>query len=62
MTGCKPITTPIEKNAKLRPNVGEVLEDATLYRKVTGSLIYATLTGPNMCHDVGILSRFMKVP
>ena len=52
MTGCKPIDTPIEQNAKLRSDVGEVLEDATLYRKVVGSLIYATLTRPNMCHEV----------
>ena len=28
MTGCKPIATPIEQNAKLRSDVGEVLEDA----------------------------------
>ena len=62
MTGCKPISTPIEQNTKLRPDVGEVLEDATLYRKVVGSLIYATLTRPNMCHDVGVLSQFMQVP
>ena len=62
MTGCKPIATPIEQNAKLRSDFGEVLEDATLYRKVVGSLIYATLTRPNMCHDVGVLSQFMQVP
>ena len=62
MTGCKPIAAPIEKNAKLRPNVGEVLEDATLYRKLVGSLIHATLTRPDMCHDVGVLSQFMQVP
>ena len=63
MTGCKPIATPIEQNAKLSSDVGEVLEDATLNRKVVGSLIYATLTRPNMCHDVGVLSLFMmQVP
>ena len=61
MKGCKPIATPIEKIRKLRLGVGEVLEDATLYRKVVGSLIYATLTRPNMCHDVGVLSHFMQV-
>ena len=62
MTGCKPIATPIEQNAKLRSDVGEVLEDATLYRKVVGSLIYATLMRPDICHDVGVLSQFMEVP
>ena len=34
MTGCEPIAMPIEQNAKFRHDVGEVLEDATLYRKV----------------------------
>ena len=61
MTGYKPIAMPIEQNAKLRLDVGEVLEYATLYRKLVGSLIYATLTRPDMCHDVGVLSQFMQV-
>ena len=39
MIGCKTIANPIDKNSKLRPYVGEVLEDVTFYRKVVGSLI-----------------------
>ena len=62
MTACKPIATPIEQNAKLRADLGDELEDPTMYRKMVGSLIYATLTRPNMCHDVGVLSQFMQVP
>ena len=33
-----------------------------MYRKIVGSLIYATLTRPDMSHDVGVLSQFMQVP
>ena len=62
MTGCKPIATPIEQNAKLRADSGEPLENPTLYRQIVGSLIYATLTRPDMSHDVGVLSQFMQVP
>ena len=62
MTARKPVATPMEQNAKLRANIGEVLEDPTMYRKIVGSLIYATLTRPNMLHDVGVLSQFMQVP
>ena len=62
MTACKPIATPIEQNAKLRADLGDELEDPTMYRKMVGSLIYATLTRPDMCHDVGVLSQFMQVP
>ena len=32
MTGCKPIATPIEQNAKLRADSGEPLENPTLYK------------------------------
>ena len=33
-----------------------------MYRKIVGSLIYATLTQPDMSHDAGVLSQFMQVP
>ena len=59
MTTCKLLATPMEKNVKLRPDVGDVLEDPTMYIKIVGSLIYATLTQPNMSHDVGVLHQFM---
>ena len=44
---------------KLRDDLGDVLEDPTMYRKMVGSLIYVTLTRPDRCHDVGVLSQFM---
>ena len=31
MMACKPIATPMEQNAKLRANIGEILEEPTLY-------------------------------
>ena len=31
MTACKPVATPIEQNAKLRADLGEVFEDPTIY-------------------------------
>ena len=62
MMACKPIVTPMDQNAKLRADVGEVLEDPTMYGKIVGSLIYATLARPDMSHDVGVLSQFMQVP
>ena len=59
MTPCKLVATPMEQNVKLRLDVGDVLEDPTMYRKIVGSLIYATLTRPDMSHDAGVLSQFM---
>ena len=59
MTVCKPVTTLMEQNVKLRADVGDVLEDPTMYTKIVGSLIYETLTWPHMSHDVVVLSQFM---
>ena len=50
---------PMEQNTKLKDDVGEALEDPTMYNNIVGSLIYATLTRPNMSHDVGVLSQSM---
>ena len=33
-----------------------------MYRKVAGSLMYATLMRPDMSHDIGVLNQFMQVP
>ena len=44
MMACKPIATPMEQNTKLRADVGGVLEEPAMYRKIVGSLIYAILT------------------
>ena len=62
MTTCKLVATPMEQNVKLRADLGDVLEDPTMYRKIFGSLIYATLTCLDMSHDVGVLSQSMQLP
>jgi hypothetical protein len=60
MVGCKPIL--LNQNGKLSADVGEVLEDATKYRKIVGSLFYMTITRPNLNYTVGLESQFMQVP
>ena len=42
MADCKPISMPLDVNAKLSTEVGDVVEDVTMYRKIVGSLIYLT--------------------
>ncbi len=32
MTGCKPISTPLEQNVKLSADEGDLMEDTTMYR------------------------------
>ncbi|CAA0812916.1 Uncharacterized mitochondrial protein AtMg00810 [Striga hermonthica] len=62
MIDCKPLPTPIEANAKICAQDGKDLEDATMYMQLVGSLIYLTLTRPDISYAVGIASRFMEKP
>jgi hypothetical protein len=57
---CKPISTPIEVNGKLCSAKDQDLEN--VYRQLVGSLIYLTLTRPDIAYAVGVMSRFMQNP
>jgi hypothetical protein len=59
MTGCKPISLPLEQNVKLSANEGDFVEDTTIYICIVGNLIYMTITRPNLSYAVGVVSQFM---
>jgi hypothetical protein len=56
------VYTPLELNHNLRFNVGVSLSDPTRYRQLVGSLIYLTITHPDIAHVVNTLSQFMSTP
>ncbi len=56
MTSCKPISIPLEQNVKLSVDEGDLVEDTTMYRHIVGSLIYMTITRPNLSYAVGVVS------
>ncbi len=62
MTGCKPISIPLEQNVKLSADEGKLVEDTTMYRRIVGSLIYMTITRPYLSYAVGVVSQFMQTP
>jgi hypothetical protein len=62
MTGCKPISIPLEQNVKLSVDEGDLVEDTTMYRRIVGSLIYMTITRPDLSYAVGVVSQFMQTP
>ena len=62
ITNNKTSSTPLEYNAKLTPLDGEPISDATCYRQLVGSLIYFTVTRPNISHAMGMISKFMDAP
>ncbi len=62
MTGCKPISIPLEQNVKLSADEGDLVEDTTMYRRIVRSLIYMTITRPDLSYVVGVVSQFMQTP
>ena len=62
ITDGKIVDTPIEYNYRLNSHDGEPLSDATLYRQLIGSLIYLTITCPDISYVVHIVSQFMAAP
>eukprot|EP00253_Pinus_taeda_P023770 PITA_23770 len=54
---CKPMQTPLEINSKKEDaTLGEEV-DATMYRKLVGSLMYLVSTQSDMCYGVNQLSQ-----
>uniref|UniRef100_A0A2N9G329 Uncharacterized protein n=1 Tax=Fagus sylvatica TaxID=28930 RepID=A0A2N9G329_FAGSY len=62
LTDSKTVSTPLELNVKLNTTDGEPLSDATLYRQLVGSLIYLTVTRPDLAYVVHLVSQFMSAP
>jgi len=47
---------------KLSANEGDLMEDTTMYIRIVGSLIYKTITRPNLSYAVGVVNQFMQTP
>jgi hypothetical protein len=60
MTGCKPISIPLEQNVKLSADEGNLVEDTTMYKRIVGSLIYMTIIRPDLSYSAGVVSQFMQ--
>jgi hypothetical protein len=62
MVDCAPISTPMTTNFKLSKEDESPLVDSTLYRSMSGSLLYLTSSRPNIMHLVGMVTRFQSTP
>ena len=56
------VATPMEPQLKLQKIEGEPLNDVTKYRQLVGSLLYLTITRPDIVYVVGVMSQFMESP
>jgi hypothetical protein len=50
-----PLDTPMELNLKLRKEEGDLLSDPVSYRTLVGSLVYLTITRPNVSYNSWLL-------
>ena len=56
------MTTLMMKNLKLLSDTSSETMDATLYRRMIGSLMYLTNTRTDICFAVNTLSQYMVEP
>ncbi|WVZ75439.1 hypothetical protein U9M48_023490 [Paspalum notatum var. saurae] len=62
MDDCKPIETPMATNTKLDPNESGIKVDQTLYRSMTGSLLYLCASRPDIMFSVCLCAQFQADP
>ena len=62
LTNSKIIDTPVELNAHLTPTRGKPLFDPSLYKRMVGSLVYLTVTRPDISYAVHQVSQYLSVP
>ena len=62
LTDSKTVDTPVELNAHLTPTRGKPLSNPSLYRCLVDSLVYLTITRPNISYAVHQVSEYLSAP
>ena len=62
LTDSKTVDTPVELNAHLTPSGGKPLSNPSLYRRLVGSLVYLTVTRPDISYAVHQVSQYLSAP
>ena len=62
LTNSKTVDTPVELNAHLTPIGGKPLSNPSFYRRLVSSLVYLTVTHPDISYDVYQVSQYLSTP
>ena len=60
MLGCKHVSIPLEQYHQLANDKGSVLADPKKYRRLVGRLVYLSITRPELCYTIHLLSVYAK--
>ena len=58
----KTVDTPVELNAYLTPSREKPLSNPSFYRRLVGSLVYLTVTRPDISYAVHQVSQYLFAP
>ncbi|XP_042962943.1 uncharacterized mitochondrial protein AtMg00810-like [Carya illinoinensis] len=62
MLGCKPLKIPLDQNFNISKEDSNPITDPSIFRRLIGRLLYLTITRPDICFSVQVLSQFMDCP
>ena len=62
LTDSKTINTSVKLNAHLTPSRGKPLSNPSIYKCLVGSLVYLTVTRPNISYAVHQMSQYLSAP
>ena len=62
LTDSKTIDTPVELNAHLTPSEEKPLSNPSLYKRLVDSLVYLTVTRPDISYAVHQVSQYLFAP
>ncbi|KAI3729444.1 hypothetical protein L6452_18102 [Arctium lappa] len=62
MLASKPVKEPMDPRHVLTDDDGDLLTDASQYRRMIGRLLYLTITRPDVCFAVQKLSQYVSQP
>ena len=62
LTDSKIVDTPVKFNAHLTPTGGKPLSNPSLYKRLVGSLVYLTVSRPNISYAIHQVSQYLSGP